>query len=125
VINTAFRGTKAPVVYVGQTRPLEGPDSSFLDGYFHRVLPDTAFRALFNSQARFADGRDTLWLAIQDSLLPALAVEAQPGDTVTLFTTWLGARQEGRSTTWIFVVNEFATAKSQAQWDRALASCTR
>jgi len=123
VVNTAFRGAKAPVVYLGQSRRLAGLDSSFLDGYFHRVLPDSAFRALFHNQARFVDGLDTLWLAIQDSLLPALVAEAQPGELVTLFTSYLGARQEGRSTFWVFVINEFATRKSQAQWDRTLNSC--
>jgi hypothetical protein len=95
----------------------------FLDGYLYHVAPDSAFRALFHNEASFVEGQDTLWLAIQDSLIPGLAEEASPGDTVTVFTTWLGAHQEGARVTWAFIVNEFATSKSQAGWDQALASC--
>ncbi len=122
-INASFRGVQAPVIYLGQTRPLSVMDSSFLDGYFYRVLPDTGYRALFHRAASFVTGRDTLWAAMQDSLIPALAREAKAGDTVTLFVSWLGMHQEGPKATWVFVVNEFATATSRGAWDRVLASC--
>ncbi|SRR6266704_4739511 len=123
VVNGSFWGTKASVIYLGRTRHLESVDSTFLDGYLYRVAPDTAFRALFHNEGGFVEGQDTLWLAIQDSLIPELAAEAQPGDVITLFTSWLGAHQEGSHATWVFVVNEFATPKSQSDWDQTLASC--
>jgi hypothetical protein len=122
-INNSFWGARVRVIYVGRTHHLESADSMFLDGYLYRVTPDSDFRALFHNEASFIEGQDTLWLAIQDSLIPELANEASPGDTVTLFASWLGAHQEGRRTKWVFTVNEFATSKSQAGWDEALASC--
>src|SRR5690348_18341647 len=104
VFNAEFRGVRVPVVYMGATRPLADVDSTFLDGYLYRVLPDSAYRALFHKEVRFVSGRDTLWLATQDSLIPDLTKEAQPGDSVTLFVSWLGMHQEGPVVTWVFAV---------------------
>ena len=125
IINNQFAGLRASVRYVGTTRRLSGNDSTFLDAYFFRVAPDTAFRALFHQEQAFVDGRDTLWLAVQDSLIPEMAEEARTGDSVTLFTSWLGGVQQGPHVQWMFVVNEFGTSKSQAQWNDALTECAK
>lgn len=114
---------RTSVTYLSTTRLLPPFDSMFLDAHLRDVVHDTAFRARFHRQALFVEGADTLWLPIQDSLIPGLAGEATRGDTVTLFVRWLGAHQEGPRATWVFIVNEFATARSQADWDRTLSAC--
>ena len=123
ILSADTRPTRAEVLYLGESRALPQSDSSFLDGYLFRVVPDSAVRPLFHRQIRVVEGTDTLWLATQDSLLPALATEVPRGSRVTLFVRWLGARQEGPATTWEFAVNEFASPVSQAAWDRVFREC--
>lgn len=119
------RATRVAVIYLGASRVLPPADSTFLDNYFfklHRIASDSAFRGLFHQELRFAEGADTLWLPVQDSLIPALRQEARSGDRVTLFARWLGLHQEGPAATWMFVVNEFATASSDSSWNAFLSS---
>ena len=123
IISADTRPTRATVMYIGEIRPLPSTDSSFLDGYFLRVVRDTAFRALFRREVRFVEGRDTLWLPMQDSLIADLQGEVRPGGAMTVFARWLGARQDGPRTRWFFTVNEFATPASQSHWDRVFAEC--
>jgi len=123
IISADTRPTRATVMYVGEIRPLRSTDSSFLDGYFLRVVRDTAFRTLFHREVLFVEGSDTLWLPTQDSLIADLQGEVRPGGAVTLFARWLAARQDGPSTRWLFTVNEFATPASQSAWDRVFAEC--
>jgi len=123
IITADTRPTRSALVYLGETRPLSATDSAFMDGFFYRFIRDTASRALFRREVRFAAGPDTLWLPTQEGLIPDLDAEAHTGDTVTVFARWLGARQDGPQTVWLFVINEFATSASHAAWDRVFAEC--
>ena len=123
LVSMDTRPTRAAVVYLGATRPLTGLDSAFMDGYFYRAIRDSSFRKHFSRQALFSESSDTLWLAIQDSLIPALNAEVGVGGPVTVFARWLGAVQLGSQTTWLFTVNEFASPVSQPTWDRLFAEC--
>ncbi len=125
VVSATTVPVRATLTYLGDSRRLVPADSAYLDHYFfnlHRVASDSALRALFHLELRFAEPGDTLWLPVQDSLIPALRQEAKAGDRVTLFARWLGLHQEGQQVTWVFVVNEFATRASDSSWNRFLSS---
>jgi hypothetical protein len=116
-------GLLLSLVYTGERRPLLSESARFLDAFFLNAVRDTISRLYFTEAGRFRDEGSSYWFPIQDSLLPDLQREAAPGDTVFLFARWLGAWQLGRTTEWVFVVNEFATPSSAAAWEEALKSC--
>jgi hypothetical protein len=80
-------------------------------------------RVLFRRELRLAEGPDRLWLPTQEGLIAELRGEVRPGGSVTVLVRWLGARQDGSETNWLFTVNEFSTQASQAAGNRVFSEC--
>ncbi len=117
------RPTRARVVYLAASRSLAGIDSVYLDRV--PAEPLHRLRSLYHTELAFVERTDTLWLPVQDSLIPDLMTEARKGDTVEVFVRRVGAHRVNRRTTWIFLVTEFATPASRASWEDFFRACRR
>lgn len=62
---------------------------------------------LFRQEYLFIEGDRELWLPVQSPVESYLRMELRPGDSVTVFVAYVGARRRAHQTDWIFVVNEF------------------
>jgi len=94
----------------------------YFSQFIRRPVPDDVFQ----HEVLFLEERDSLWLPIQESLIPGLVSEAAPGDSVIVFAVWLGALTTAAGDIdWVFTVNEFGTSRSAAHWATTLADCPK
>jgi hypothetical protein len=71
-------------------------------------LRDSSIAALFSREYLFQEGKQELWLPVQDKVASFFPRELHQGQAVTLYVAWLGAYYAGGEITWAFVVNDFA-----------------
>ena len=112
--------------FTGGVRPIADQRRDFLQKYF-------VFRKLKGSDSLFQrevemKGRDggSLWFPIQETMFEDFKSEVSPGDSTTLFLLWAGGvGPKDHAKDWIFLINEFTSARSRKFWADELASCLR
>jgi hypothetical protein len=68
---------------------------------------DSTIAGDFHREYLFQEGKQLLWLPVQDTVASFFPKELHPGQHVKLYVMWLGAYYAGRDVIWAFVVNEF------------------
>src|SRR6266567_4653196 len=120
--------------YTGNTRSLSADRQRFLHDYFNRVLAMPGTDTLFRHEVEFAQPSDSsLWLPIQETMLRDLQAEVRRSETSIVFLLWAGsyrrafyepgAMAAGASQDYLFLVNEFTSAKTRDNWSSVLATC--
>lgn len=100
--------TIASVVYLGASRPIDPLRLEILRGWGKMRMRDTSIVRDFHREYLFQEGKQQMWLAVQDTVASFFPRELHPGQPVKLYVSWLGAYYEGREITWTFIVNEFS-----------------
>ncbi len=112
--------------FTGAVRPIPDQRRDFLQKYFvfrQRKGSDTLFQREVEMKGR--DGR-SLWFPIQEAMFEDFKSEVSPGDSTTLFLLWAGAfGPKEHPKDWIFLINEFTSARSRKFWADELASCVQ
>ena len=99
--------TIASVIYEGSARPIDPDRLSIVRIWGKTFRSDSTMAQDFHREYLFREGKQLLWLPVQDTVASFFARELHPGQRVKLYVMWLGAYYEGRDITWAFVVNEF------------------
>ena len=99
--------TLARVVYRGDSRPLDPKRVDVMKEWGLTFLKDSTIVKDFHREYLFQEGKQLLWLPVQDTVASFFARELHPGQTVTLYVVWFGAYYAGGDITWAFIVNEF------------------
>ena len=99
--------TIASVVYEGTSRPIDPNRLDVLRSWGKSIRRDTSIVQDFHREYLFREGKQLLWLPVQDTVASFFAKELQPGQRVKLCVSWLGAYYAGRDIIWAFIVNEF------------------
>ena len=99
--------TVASVIYEGTARPIDPDRLSLVRSWGKTFRRDSTIAQEFHREYLFQEGKQLLWLPVQDTVASFFTKELHPGQRVKLYVMWLGAYYAGRDITWAFVVNEF------------------
>ena len=99
--------TIATVIYEGSARPIDPDRLSIVRSWAKTFKRDSTIAQDFHREYLFREGKQLLWLPVQDTVASFFAKELHPGQSVKLYVMWLGAYYAGQGITWAFVVNEF------------------
>jgi hypothetical protein len=69
----------------------------------------------FHREHLFQEGKQLLWLPVQDAVASFFARELRPGQIVTLYVVWFGAYYAGEDIVWTFIVNDFNAKGGETQ----------
>jgi hypothetical protein len=107
--------TLARVVYVGDSRPLSPTRVDIVKHWGLTFRRDSTIVNNFHREYLFQEGKQLLWLPVQDTVASYFARELHPGQTVRLYVVWFGAYYAGEAITWTFIVNEFEAERGETQ----------
>jgi hypothetical protein len=99
--------TQTRVVYRGDSRPLNPKRVEVVRHWGLTFLRDSSIVNDFHREYLFQEGKELLWLPVQDTVASYFARELHPGQTVTLCVVWFGAYYAGADIIWAFIVNDF------------------
>jgi hypothetical protein len=99
--------TIASVIYEGSARPIDPDRLGIVRTWGKTFRRDSTIAQDFHREYLFQEGKQLLWLPVQDTVASFFAKELRPGQRVKLYVMWLGAYYAGRDIIWAFVVNEF------------------
>ena len=99
--------TLARVVFRGDSRPLNPRRLGVVREWGLTFLRDSSIVKDFHREYLFQEGKNLLWLPVQDTVASYFARELHPGQMVTLYVVWFGAYYEGGDIIWAFIVNDF------------------
>jgi hypothetical protein len=107
--------TLARVVYRGDSRPLSPRRVDVVKHWGLTFRKDSTIVNNFHREYLFQEGKQLLWLPVQDTVASYFARELHPGQTVTLYVVWFGAYYAGEDIIWAFIVNEFTAEQGESQ----------
>jgi hypothetical protein len=107
--------TATRVVYRGDSRPLSPERVDIVKHWGLAFRKDSTIVKNFHREYLFQEGKNLLWLPVQDTVASYFPRELQPGQTVTLYVVWFGAYYAGEDITWAFIVNEFTAEHGEKQ----------
>lgn len=99
--------TRARVVFTGRARPLTPIKRAVIERWVADFRLPANVPDYFREEHLFLEEGVEHWLPVQAQVAEHFGKELRPGDAVDLFTIWIGARREGGSLEWVFLVNEF------------------
>ena len=109
--NLIFTGDNFPsrvkVIYTGKTRKITEKRKEHIDGWVKSYGLKPEIAAMFETELLFIEDSVEYWLPVQKQVIPYFEKELKAGETVTLFTVWIGAKKISAQWDWIFLVNEF------------------
>jgi hypothetical protein len=95
------------VVYRGDSRPLSPLRVDIVKHWGLAFRKDSTIVKDFHREYLFQEGKNLLWLPVQDTVASFFPRELHPGQGVTLYVVWFGAYYAGEDISWAFIVNEF------------------
>jgi hypothetical protein len=107
--------TLTRVVYVGDSRALSARRVDIVKHWGLTFRRDSTIVNNFHREYLFQEGKQLLWLPVQDTVASYFARELHPGQTVRLYVVWFGAYYAGDDITWTFIVNEFEAERGETQ----------
>jgi hypothetical protein len=107
--------TLTRVVYRGDSRPLNPRRVDVVKQWGLTFRKDSTIVKDFHREYLFQEGKQLLWLPVQDTVASYFARELHPGQTVTLYVVWFGAYYAGEDIIWAFIVNEFTAEQEEKQ----------
>jgi len=99
--------TMTHVVYRGDSRPLSPLRVDIVKHWGLAFRKDSTIVKDFHREYLFQEGKNLLWLPVQDTVASFFPRELHPGQGVTLYVVWFGAYYAGEDISWAFIVNEF------------------
>jgi len=100
-------GLRVVLRYTGKGRPVSEGRIEVIRRWAAAFGSRISVNDLFRQEYLFIEGDRELWLPVQSPVESHLRMELRPGDSVTVFVAYVGARRRAHQTDWIFVVNEF------------------
>jgi hypothetical protein len=107
--------TLTRVVYRGESRPLNPRRVDIVKEWGLTFRRDSTIVKNFHREYLFQEGKQLLWLPVQDAVASYFASELHPGQTVALYVVWFGAYYAGEDITWTFIVNDFKAERGETQ----------
>ena len=107
--------TLTRVVYRGDSRPLSPSRVDIVKEWGLAFRKDSTIVKNFHREYLFQEGKNLLWLPVQDTVASFFPRELHPGQAVMLYVVWFGAYYAGEDITWAFIVNEFTAEKEEKQ----------
>jgi hypothetical protein len=107
--------TMTRVSYRGDSRPLSPMRVDIVKHWGLAFRKDSTIVENFHREYLFQEGKNLLWLPVQDTVASFFPRELHPGQAVTLYVVWFGAYYAGEDITWAFIVNEFTAEKEEKQ----------
>ena len=105
--------TMTRVIYRGDSRPLSPRRVDVVKHWGMTFRKDSTIVNDFHREYLFQEGKNLLWLPVQDTVASFFPRELHPGQTVTLYVVWFGAYYAGEDITWAFIVNEFTAEQEE------------
>jgi hypothetical protein len=90
--------------YTGKHRKMGEPRRKLLRGWVKALGHPQRFAEMFEHEIEVRDGKETVWLPLQNVLLEPFAQEASAGSQLRLWVMYIGAVGQ---TDRVFVVNRF------------------
>lgn len=101
--------TLASVIYTGDSRPVDSHRLEVIHDWGLAFMRDSSIAGDFHREYLFQEGKQLLWLPVQDRVASYFARELRPGRPVRLYVMLLGGYYASGEITWAFIVNEFTT----------------
>jgi len=105
--------TMTRVIYRGDSRPLSPMRVDIVKHWGLAFRKDSTIVKNFHREYLFQEGKNLLWLPVQDTVASFFPRELHPGQAVTLYVVWFGAYYAGEDITWAFIVNEFTAEQEE------------
>jgi hypothetical protein len=105
--------TMTRVVYRGDSRPLSPLRVDIVKHWGLAFRKDSTIVKNFHREYLFQEGKNLLWLPVQDTVASFFPRELHTGQAVTLYVVWFGAYYAGEDITWAFIVNEFTAEQEE------------
>ena len=99
--------SKVRVTYTGSFRKVSPLRKQHLDMLAGSFNVDPKVIARYDTEMLFKEGDDEHWLPVLRELIPFFEKELTKGESVVLYTEWVGARKIDNKWEWIFLVQEF------------------
>jgi hypothetical protein len=90
-------------VYTGEHREVGSPRRKLIGGWVKALGHPKQFAETFEHEIEIRNGKDTVWLPLQNALVEPFAQEARSGSQLRLYIMYVGAVGADR----VFVVNRF------------------
>jgi hypothetical protein len=90
-------------VYTGEHREVGSPRRKLIGGWVKALGHPKQFAEAFEHEIEIRNGKDTVWLPLQNALVEPFAQEARSGSQLRLYIMYVGAVGADR----VFVVNRF------------------
>jgi hypothetical protein len=107
--------TLTRVVYLGDSRPVSPRRVDIVKHWGLTFRRDSTIVKNFHREYLFQEGKQLLWLPVQDTVASYFARELHPGQTVSLYVVWFGAYYADEDITWTFIVNDFEAERGATQ----------
>lgn len=107
-IFTGSTTIKARMIYVGQSRPIPADKKSLIKLWMQSNGFSEEHFQMFAEEFLFSEDGVEYWLPVQSVLIPHFAKEMRKGESLDLFTAWIGVTfaEPGKRQP-VFLVNEF------------------
>jgi hypothetical protein len=89
--------------YTGEHREMGSPRRKLIAGWVKALGHPKQFADAFEHEIEIRNGKDTVWLPLQNPLVEPFAQEARSGCQVRLYIMYVGAAEADR----VFIVNRF------------------
>lgn len=89
--------------YTGEHREMGSPRRKLIAGWVKALGHPKQFADAFEHEIEIRNGKDTVWLPLQNPLVEPFAQEARSGSQVRLYIMYVGAAEADR----LFIVNRF------------------
>jgi hypothetical protein len=99
--------TIASIIYGESARPVDPDRLGIIRSWVKTFRRDSTITREFHREYLFQEGKQLLWLPVQDTVASFFAKELLPGQRVKLYVMWLGAYYAGLDVKWTFLANEF------------------
>jgi hypothetical protein len=99
--------SRVRATYTGSTRKVPALRKQHLEMLAQSFNVDPKVIAKYETEMLFKEGNDEHWLPVVKDLIPFFEKEMTKGETVILYTEWVGARKINDKWEWIFLVQEF------------------
>jgi hypothetical protein len=99
--------SQVKVTYTGTSRKIPVAKKAHISDWVKMFKADMGLVDLFETELLFIENSVEYWLPVQKQVIPYFEQELKKGETVTLFTIWIGAKKIEGKWNWVFLVNEF------------------
>jgi hypothetical protein len=90
-------------LYTGEHREMGSQRHKLIGGWVKALGHPKQFAEAFEHEIEIRDGKDTVWLPLQNPLVEPFAQEARAGSQLRLYIMYVGAAGADR----VFIVNRF------------------